>query len=86
MANWPRLIWPAQPVSITSETATMHSMITNWVKPTRLLPTMYGNPRKNAATTTAIAPRRMRISRTSRNSCGTGRNSLTACHVDTPVS
>ena len=80
--NWPRLIWPAHPVSTTMDTATMAYRQMTVSSGMSAMGT-----RKGAATATAAA-RQSRVrravctSRRPRSSRGTGRNCFTVCQLD----
>ena len=70
--NWPRLTWPAQPVSTSSDTATMPKTNASTISDTPDTESSAGAPRTR--TISAMAPSRaqLRTWSTDRSSAGTG--------------
>ena len=86
MANCPRLIWPAHPVRITRETATMAAIGTRAICETSPSLTSSGANRTKAATSRPTTTRAPTTSGRFRSSRGMGRNSFSVWKLDTPLS
>ena len=81
-AIWPRLTWPAHPLSTTSDAATMPKITMIVARLRRLVDSQSGRVSTNTPMTAHRPARPHTTSGSRRISCGTGRVSRMACQVD----
>src|SRR5579872_3193813 len=86
MPNWPRLIWPPQPVSTTRDTPIIAQMMAKPASSWLLGPHVWGIQMNARASTAKIARRAHFTSGSRRNSLGTAFSAPTADHDDAPAS